>query len=58
MFPMTVHTRLVHVGHSSFTFEGVTKDAESGDYLISNKGVCVVVNRKTGRSQPIKADVR
>ena len=58
LFPMTVHTRLVHVGNSSFTFEGVTKDAEYGDDLITIKLVCVVINRATQRPEPMHVDIR
>ena len=58
MFPMKLHSRLVHIGNSSFTVEDVLKDADKDDVLITVRGVFVIINRKTRRSEPFKEQTR
>ena len=58
IFPTTLHSRLVHLGNSSFTVEDVLKDAEKDDVLIAVRGTFVIMNQKTRRSEPFKAQTR
>ena len=55
IFPMTLHTRLVHLGSSSFTVEDVLKDDEKDDVLITVIAMFIIMSQKTRRSEPFKS---
>ena len=58
IFPMKLHTRLVHLGSSSFTVEDVLKDDEKDDVLITVIGMFIIMSQKTRRSEPFKPQTR
>lgn len=55
---LTVHTRLLKVGNSSFTTEAVMMHEASGRMIGRNIAVMVWTDPKTQRSSPVPVDVR
>ena len=58
IFPMSLRTRYIHVGNSSFTVEETITDAENGDILLNIRRMIACMNASTGASERMTENFR
>ena len=57
-FPMTFRTRMLHVGSSSFSVQGVVTDTEGGDVLMTGRHLLVAANVFTAQSDKLPEKIK
>ena len=57
-FPMTFRTRMLHVGSSSFSVQGVVTDTDGGDILMTGRHLLVAANVFTAQSAKLPEKIK